>query len=238
MSFPRSPVRDKASPKEDSPAAAPKTRSAEPAGKIRGQTSFRQLIAVGTSTGGPRALHELLTSLPADLEAPVLVVQHMPPKFTHSLAQRLNAFCKIRVQEAEHGTIVETGTAYIAPGGKQMTLERDSTGVYRIRLSEDGPRSGHMPSVDVLFESLVGIRELARHIVLMTGMGSDGALGMKALMNDGCEIRIAESAETCVVYGMPRSAVEMGAASHVLPLQQIAPFLLREVRARSRTHNP
>ncbi|WP_276352483.1 protein-glutamate methylesterase/protein-glutamine glutaminase [Cohnella caldifontis] len=216
----------------------PAGRSAGSGGKIRGTSAFRQIVAVGTSTGGPRALHELLTALPADLEAPVLVVQHMPPKFTHSLAQRLNAFCNIRVCEAEHGTVVETGTAYIAPGGKQMALEKEASGTYRIKLSEDGPRSGHMPSVDVLFESLVGLRELTRHLVLMTGMGSDGASGMKALQMDGAEIRIAESAETCVVYGMPRSAVELGAASHVLPLQQIAPFLLREVRSRSITQSP
>lgn len=214
---------------------APEARPPDQADKLRHSASFVHLVAVGVSTGGPRALHELLTNLPADFEAPLLVVQHMPPKFTRSLAQRLNAFCAIRVREAEDGDVVETATAYIAPGGKQMTLAKESSGMYRIRLSEDGPRNGHMPSVDVLFESLIGHHGLKRHAVLMTGMGSDGALGMKALQQDGVETRIAESAETCVVYGMPRSAVELGAVSQVLPLQQIAPYLVREVRS-SRPH--
>jgi two-component system, chemotaxis family, protein-glutamate methylesterase/glutaminase len=189
-------------------------------------------VALGTSTGGPRALHEVLTNLPEDFEAPVLIVQHMPPKFTFSLAQRLDSFCAIRVCEAAHDDLVETGTAYIAPGGKQMSITKESSGKYRIKLTEEGPRSGHMPSVDVLFESLIGHRGMKRHAVLMTGMGSDGAKGMKALQEDGAETRIAESEETCVVYGMPRSAVELGAVSHVLPLQQIASVLVREVRSR------
>lgn len=218
----------------NSPSASPPSGQ----GKIPGSSAFGQIVAVGASTGGPRALHELLTKLPGDLEAPILVVQHMPPKFTHSLAQRLNTFSAIRVREAVHGEIVETGTAYIAPGGKQMKLFKESGGLYRIRLTQEGARNGHMPSVDVLFESLVGLREIKRHVVLMTGMGSDGASGMMALRQDGAEIRIAESAETCVVYGMPRSAVEMGAVSHVLPLQQIAPFLVTQLRSRSQSQSP
>lgn len=195
-------------------------------------TTFNQIVAIGTSTGGPRALHEVLTKLPEDFEAPVLVVQHMPPKFTHSLAQRLNAFSAIRVCEAKQDERIETATAYIAPGGKHMTLARVGNGDYRIRLTAEGPRSGHMPSVDVLFESLVGHNDLQRHAVLMTGMGSDGAKGMKALMTDGATTLIAESEETCVVYGMPRSAVDMGAVTRVLPLQQIGPAIVREVRSR------
>jgi two-component system chemotaxis response regulator CheB len=115
-----------------------------------------------------------------------------------------------------------------------MTLAKDFSGNYRIKLTEEGPRSGHMPSVDVLFESLVGHRELKRHIVLMTGMGSDGAKGMKALQEDGAETRIAEAEETCVVYGMPRSAVGLGAVSHQLPLQRIAPVLVHEVKSRNK----
>lgn len=193
-------------------------------------TTFSQLVAIGTSTGGPRALHEVLTGLPADFPAPVLVVQHMPPKFTHSLAQRLDSFCSIHVREAVDGESVETATAYIAPGGKHMSLSKDLKGHFRIKLSEEGPRGGHMPSVDVLFESLIGHQNLKRHIVLMTGMGSDGARGMKALQTDGALSTIAEAEQTCVVYGMPRSAVELGAVSHLLPLQEIAPALVKEVK--------
>ncbi|WP_373229573.1 chemotaxis response regulator protein-glutamate methylesterase [Cohnella sp.] len=196
-------------------------------------TTFTHLVAIGTSTGGPRALHEVLTGLPADFPAPVLIVQHMPPKFTHSLAQRLDSFCSIHVREAVDGEPLETATAYIAPGGKHMSLGNDGKGNLRIKLSEEGPRGGHMPSVDVLFESLIGHQQLKRHIVLMTGMGSDGARGMKALQSDGALTTIAEAEQTCVVYGMPRSAVELGAVSHLLPLQGIASTLIHKVKHRN-----
>ncbi|BBI34419.1 protein-glutamate methylesterase/protein-glutamine glutaminase [Cohnella abietis] len=195
-------------------------------------TTFTNIVAIGTSTGGPRALHEVLTGIPADFPAPILIVQHMPPKFTHSLAQRLDNFCNIHVREAVDGEPVETATAYIAPGGKHMSLAKDAANKYRIRLSEEGPRSGHMPSVDVLFESLIGHQQLKRHVVIMTGMGSDGAKGMKALQQDGAVTTIAEAEQTCVVYGMPRSAVELGAVSHLLPLQSIASAIVQEVKAR------
>jgi two-component system chemotaxis response regulator CheB len=156
----------------------------------------------------------------------------MPPKFTNSLAQRLDSFCSIHVREAKDGEVVETATAYIAPGGRQMSLSKDTGGKYRIKLSDEGPRSGHMPSVDFMFESLIGQRQLKRHAVLMTGMGSDGAKGMLALRQDGAQTTIAEAEQTCVVYGMPRSAVELGAATHQLPLQGIAPALVQEVKFR------
>jgi len=214
------------------PPSSPPVPAAKP--KSRLPVAFGQIVAVGTSTGGPRALHEVLTKLPADFEAPVLVVQHMPPKFTQSLAQRLDSFCQIKVCEAKQDDPVEAGTAYIAPGGNQMTLVRETSGTYRIKLSKEGPRNGHMPSVDVLFESLVGLRSLKRHAVLMTGMGSDGAKGMKALQADGVTTLIAESEETCVVYGMPRSAVELGAVTKVLPLGQIGPAIVQEVRSSSK----
>ncbi|MCD9023381.1 chemotaxis response regulator protein-glutamate methylesterase [Cohnella sp. NL03-T5] len=200
--------------------------------KSTGLTAFTHIVAVGTSTGGPRALHELLTGIPADFPAPILVVQHMPPKFTHSLAQRLDNFCSIQVREAVDGEPVETATAYIAPGGRHMTLAKEANGKYRIKLSDEGPRGGHMPSVDVMFESLIGQHQLKRHVVLMTGMGSDGAKGMKALQTDGAVTTIAEAEQTCVVYGMPRSAVELGAVSHLLPLQGIASVLVKEVKLR------
>lgn len=213
------------------PAGGAVRNKAAPAGK----SAFEHLVAIGTSTGGPRALHEVLTNLPADFPAPVLIVQHMPPKFTQSLAQRLDSFSEIRVCEAQDGETVLSGTAYIAPGGKHMLLAKDpSSTAYRIVLSDEEPRSGHRPSVDKLFESLLGCKGLKRHIVVMTGMGSDGAKGMKALREDGAETTIAEAEQTCVVYGMPRSAVELGAASHVLRLQEIAPALVREVSARNK----
>ncbi|PRX72483.1 two-component system chemotaxis response regulator CheB [Cohnella sp. SGD-V74] len=211
---------------------APPPAAPPPPAEPKPTSSFTQIVAIGTSTGGPRALHEVLTGIPADFPAPILVVQHMPPKFTHSLAQRLDSFCSIHVREATDGEQIETATAYIAPGGKHMSLAKDASGKYRVKLSNEGPRSGHMPSVDVLFESLIGHRQLKRHAVLMTGMGSDGAKGMKALLDDGAQTTIAEAEQTCVVYGMPRSAVELGAATHQVPLQGIAPVLVQEMKSR------
>ena len=205
--------------------AAPERPAKAPA---RQPLPVTRLVAIGVSTGGPRALQELLSALPADFPAPLLIVQHMPPRFTRSLAQRLDQSCRIRVREAEHGELVENGTAYIAPGGLQMTLEKESAGRYRIHLEDGPPRNGHKPSVDVLFDSLVGLSELQRLAVLLTGMGSDGARGLKRLREDGA-LTVAESEETCVVYGMPRSAIQMGAAAHVLPLHEIARWLIRNV---------
>jgi len=191
--------------------------------------TFTDIVAIGTSTGGPRALHEVMSAIPASFPAPILIVQHMPPKFTHSLAQRLDSCSAIYVKEAEDGDPVLPGQAYLAPGGKHLKLLKDPGGGYRISLSEEDPVSGHRPSVDVMFGSLVGRNELRRHAVLMTGMGSDGARAMKALREDGADTLIAESEETCVVYGMPRSAMENGAAMTAVPLQRIAPELVRSV---------
>ncbi|BBH20854.1 chemotaxis response regulator protein-glutamate methylesterase [Paenibacillus baekrokdamisoli] len=196
--------------------------------KLKQVSNFQHLITIGTSTGGPRALHEVITSLPASLPAPVLVVQHMPPKFTKSLAQRLDAFSSVHVTEAVNGERVYAGMVYIAPGGHHLELAKDSLGYY-IRLTEEPPCSGHRPSVDVMFESCTPFTELRRHAVIMTGMGSDGVKGMKALNESGAESAIAEAEESCVVYGMPRSAVEAGAAKSVVPLRQIASVLVKAV---------
>ncbi|CAI6027256.1 chemotaxis protein CheB [Cohnella sp. JJ-181] len=214
-------------------AAPPKPSSAasKPAASVtpRLPETFTDIVAIGTSTGGPRALHEVLSAIPASFPAPILIVQHMPPKFTHSLAQRLDSCSAIGVREAADGDPVLPGQAYLAPGGKHLKLVKDTGGGYRISLSEEDQVSGHRPSVDVMFGSLIGRGELRRHIVLMTGMGSDGAKAMKALREDGADTLIAEAEETCVVYGMPRSAVENGAAQKTVPLQRIAPELVRSV---------
>ncbi|MBW7459468.1 chemotaxis protein CheB, partial [Paenibacillus sepulcri] len=176
-----------------------------------------------------RALHEVISALPGDLPAPVLVVQHMPPKFTRSLAQRLDTFSSVHVREAEQDERVYAGVVYIAPGGYHMKLAKDAGG-YFIKLTEEPPQGGHRPSVDVMFESCAAFPELKRHAVIMTGMGSDGMKGMRALNASGGESAIAEAEETCVVYGMPRSAVEAGVAKSIVPLRQIAPALIVAVR--------
>ncbi|MFD0711291.1 chemotaxis response regulator protein-glutamate methylesterase [Paenibacillus sp. GCM10027626] len=190
---------------------------------------FRHIVVIGTSTGGPRALHEVISSLPGDFSAPVLVVQHMPPKFTHSLAVRLNSFSKLHVAEAVQGEQVLAGKVYVAPGGWHMTLKKEGAAYY-IKLTQDAPRGGHRPSVDVLFESCIPYAELERHAVIMTGMGSDGAKGMKALKESGARSAIAEAEQSCIVYGMPRSALETGAADVAIPLKQIAGALAAAVR--------
>jgi two-component system chemotaxis response regulator CheB len=203
----------------------------EPIVRTAGPSSkFEHLVAIGTSTGGPRALHQVLSQLPAGFPAPIVIVQHMPPNFTKSLAQRLDDVSQIRVVEAEDGQTLVTGTAYIAPGGWHMTVTRDNANnTYKVRLTKDDPRSGHRPSVDVMYESLVPLKELKRHAVIMTGMGNDGAKGMLALKLSGAVTTIAESEATCVVYGMPRAAVELKGATTVLPQQEIPRKLTQAV---------
>jgi len=199
-------------------------------GNMGHSNSFRHLVAIGTSTGGPRALQTVVPALPSDYPAPILIVQHMPPNFTKSLAQRLDHISNIRVLEAEHGMAVERGTAYIAPGDWHMRLNRKSSSSYVIQLTKDDPRHGHRPSVDAMFESLYERDELTRHLVIMTGMGGDGARAMKKLRESGVESTIAEAEETCVVYGMPKVAIDLQAAAHILPLHKIPEKLIEIVR--------
>lgn len=193
-------------------------------------SNFRKLVAVGCSTGGPRALKTLLERIPGDFPAPIVIVQHMPPNFTRSLAQRLNTLSPLRVVEAEQGMTLETGTAYIAPGGYQLRIVSGAGSKYTVSLKMEEARNGHRPSVDTMFESLLSLTSLERHLVLLTGMGSDGAKMMKKLYDAGVQSTFAENEETCVVYGMPRSAVELKCVRHLLPMQEIAPKLVQVVK--------
>ncbi|UQZ87355.1 Chemotaxis response regulator protein-glutamate methylesterase [Paenibacillus konkukensis] len=221
---PKPPFTEKPAPPKVVPAAPTVPLAASSA-----SAQVTQLVAIGTSTGGPRALHQVISAIPAHFPAPVVIVQHMPPNFTKSLAQRLDSVSELHVMEAEDGMILQNGSAYVAPGGYHMMIARSGPGAYRIYLSKEDPRNGHRPSVDVLFESLLPLKELKRHIVLMTGMGADGARGMLALKKAGAVTTIAESEETCIVYGMPRAAVELQCVTHILPQQEIAHQLTRAV---------
>ncbi|WP_413053438.1 protein-glutamate methylesterase/protein-glutamine glutaminase [Sporosarcina sp. 179-K 8C2 HS] len=184
-----------------------------------GQQTF---VIIGTSTGGPRALQEVLTRLPSDINAPILIVQHMPPGFTKSLAQRLDGLSDIHVKEAEDGEPLLKGVAYIAPGGRHLKIEKCPTG-YCARLDDvDPPRAGHRPSVDVLLESAASMRELKYITAIMTGMGQDGTKGMQQLKSACMTITIAESDRTSVVYGMPKAIKEAGLADQVVDVQCIA----------------
>lgn len=179
------------------------------------------LIAIGTSTGGPRALQKVLTDLPSDFTEPILIVQHMPKTFTKSLANRLNKLTAIHVKEAEHGEVIKHQTAYIAPGDYHMKVKMTGEN-FVVELTKEKPFQGFRPSVDVLLESLAALRT-NKTAVILTGMGSDGSGGIKRLKeNDPEAVVIAEAAETAIVYGMPKAAVETNCVNHVVPLYDVA----------------
>lgn len=178
-------------------------------------------VAIGTSTGGPRALEKVLSQLPESFPLPVLIVQHMPPGFTASLAQRLNKLCAIRVKEAEHAELTQPGTAYIAPGDRHMTcVECASSGSLEILLERSEPVRGHRPSVDVLLKSLARLGDYRGVVVILTGMGSDGADGAAELHALGARV-LVENPETALIGGMPGSVVSRSCADEVLELSQI-----------------
>lgn len=186
----------------------------------KGFGKYNTIVAIGTSTGGPKALKQVLTQIPKAIPASFVIVQHMPPGFTKSLADRLDALCKIRVKECEEGDELKKGIAYIAPGDYHIIVRKHG-GLYKLHLDKGPLRNGHRPSVDVMMESLRNVTDKNIIGVIMTGMGSDGAQGIKTIKEQKATI-IAESEETCVVYGMPKSAIETGMVDWVLPLGDIS----------------
>jgi two-component system, chemotaxis family, protein-glutamate methylesterase/glutaminase len=186
-----------------------------------------QVLAIGASTGGTEALRRMLAMLPADAPG-TMIVQHMPPGFTAQFAQRLDEVCQIQVKEAEHGDIVSPGICLVAPGDRHLLLRRDGA-VYRADL-RDGPKVGlHKPAVDVLFRSVAQSAGANAIGVLLTGMGRDGADGMKLLQGAGAPT-IAQDEASSVVWGMPGEAVKLGAADQVLPLDRIPQAILALAR--------
>jgi two-component system chemotaxis response regulator CheB len=182
------------------------------------------LIVIGASTGGPRALQEVLRHLPGNLPAAVVVVQHMPPGFTRSLAQRLDEVCSLTVSEASDGDRLARGLVLLAPGDYHLRLR----GARQVALDQ-GPRQHHVrPSVDVAMESAAEHHGAAAIGVVLTGMGSDGTTGAGCIKAAGGRI-IAEHEATSVVYGMPRSVVEAGLADRIAPLPEVATILLEWV---------
>lgn len=181
------------------------------------------IIVIGISTGGPNALMELVPALPGDLGVPVLIVQHMPPVFTASLASSLDKKSQLNVKEAEAGDIVSPNTVYIAPGGKHMVvLKENRQGGVRIGLNDDPPEISCRPSVNVLFRSVAAAYGKNILAIVMTGMGSDGALGVKALKRENACYCITQSADSCVVYGMPKVVDDMGLSDEQVPLATLA----------------
>jgi two-component system, chemotaxis family, protein-glutamate methylesterase/glutaminase len=182
-----------------------------------------KLIAIGISTGGPNALEFVLSQLPADYPCAIVIVQHMPEGFTNLFARRLDDACAIQVKEAQPGDLLLAGRALICPGNRHIRVKRLPLGDV-VSLSEEDRVNGHRPSVDVLFHSVAkefGSKSVA---LLMTGMGEDGAEGMGAIKAAG-GLTLAQSEDSCVVYGMPRSAVERGHAMHIVSLNDIAQTL-------------
>ena len=182
------------------------------------------ILAIGTSTGGPKALQDVLSQLPAQLPTGILIVQHMPVGFTAQFAERLNHVCPMTVCESKGEETIEPGTVYIAPAGLHMTVSRDGSR-YRTQLGQSPAGTRHTPSVDVLMHSVASVFGNQAMGVILTGMGSDGAQGMKAIRDAG-GWTVGQDAESCAVYGMPRSAAEINALSRIAPLHQIASEIL------------
>lgn len=191
-------------------------------------TGAQKIVAIGTSTGGPKALQEVITRLPGNLPCGVVVVQHMPPGFTRSLSERLNSLSALTVKEAADHDEIKPGHVYVAPGDYHMAVVRDAAGKAIIRLNQEPPVGGHRPAVDPMFVSVA--ESFGRHTVavLMTGMGQDGAKGMEAIKaRQGWNI--AEDQSTAIVYGMPKAAVERGVVDKAVPLTSIPDEIIRAV---------
>lgn len=185
--------------------------------RLTGTESRTQVIAIGASTGGPAALYQILGALPGDFDIPILVVQHIAFGFVKGLAGWLDGGCNLRVKVAEAGERIRAGLVFIAPDDHHMVVD----GYGRIRLQQTEPVNGHRPSVTVLFESVARVYGSAAVGVILTGMGADGAVGMKALREAGATT-IAQDEASCVVFGMPKEAMAMGAVEHVVPLGEIS----------------
>ncbi len=185
-----------------------------------------KLIAIGISTGGPKALNEIIPTIPADFPLPILIVQHMPEIFTKQLANSLDHISSVEVREAEDEEVTKPSTVYIAPGKKHMSVSYNATGDIVIKTIPDNGNYTHTPSIDHFFYSIKNNLSSRTLAVLMTGMGRDGADGLSKL-NAKNALTIAQDESTSAVFGMPRVAIEMNAAKVVLPLEDIIPFILR-----------
>ena len=192
-----------------------------------------KIVAIASSTGGPRALHTVMEGIPKGFEAPILIVQHMPHGFTASLADRLNDICGIQVKEAEEGEIVRGGTAYLAMGGLHMTLKREKASGKHVIRYQDGPtREGVKPCANYMFESLMECGYDQVVCAVLTGMGADGTEGIKNLEPHKKLHIISQNEATCAVYGMPRAIAMTGLVNEVLPLEKIAEAITKEIGTR------
>ena len=204
---------------------APVVRKPKSAAAGRGQ----RLIALACSTGGPKALQSVIPFMDPKIDAPMVLVQHMPVGFTKSMADRLNEISKISVKEAEEGEVLKKGWVYIAPGGRHLQIKRGADGLHRVHLDDSPPIGALRPCADVMYQSLEdsGFDEIT--CVVLTGMGADGTKGITGLAKKKPVHVIAQNAETCVVYGMPKAIAETGLVDEVVPLTEVADTIKKNV---------
>ena len=194
-----------------------------------GYTGRYSLVAIASSTGGPQALHTLIPMLPKEIGVPVVIVQHMPKGFTASLAERINARSRLSVKEAEDGEVLKRNTVYIAPGGRHLQIVNNPSGQLACRVYDDPPVNNLRPCADVMYESLRKVN--SDHIIctVLTGMGSDGSAGIKALKKVKDLYVITQSEDTCVVYGMPKAADQAGLSNESRPITQISSAITKKL---------
>jgi two-component system chemotaxis response regulator CheB len=190
-----------------------------------------EFVLIGVSTGGPAALARVLPMIPGDIGVPILIVQHMPPLFTQSLAESLSARCALKVIEASDGCDLSPNTAYIAPGGRHMKLLASGDGQARIVITDDVPENNCKPSVDYLFRSAAECIPGRSMAAILTGMGTDGTIGLRLLRRHGC-FTVAQDEATSVVFGMPKSAIEANVVDVVLPVDHIASRIVATIKGR------
>ena len=221
-----------AAPRKAASAVRPEAKGSEtvtvrPPEVITGE----KIVAVASSTGGPKALHSVIPKLPKNLNAPVILVQHMPPGFTKSLAERLDSLGDISVKEAEEGDLLEKGKVYIAPGGRHMKVAKSGSRV-RIYFSDEPHREGVKPCANYMYESLLDTDYAGVCCVVLTGMGMDGTEGIKNLEKGKRVHIISQDEATCAVYGMPKAIAQTGLVNEVLPLDRIAAAITKEIGTR------
>lgn len=196
------------------------------------RTAGKKLVALACSTGGPKALQSVIPYLPKNMDAPMVLVQHMPKGFTKSMAERLNEISEISVKEAEEGDILRKGWVYVAPGGKHMEIVKTGGGEHKIHLNDEPAIGGLRPCANVTYESLRTSDFDKIVCVVLTGMGADGTKGILSLREKKPLHVIAQNAQTCVVYGMPKAIADAGVVDEVVPLTEVAPTIIKNVGVR------
>ena len=205
------------------------TKMVDIAKKFSAKIPGTKIVAIASSTGGPKALQTVIPSLPAELDAPVLLVQHMPKGFTASLAERLNELSAVRVKEAQEGDVLECGTVYVAMGGMHLNVRTAPGGKYTIHYSDEPTREGVKPCANYMYESLADSRFDKIVCVVMTGMGADGTEGIRNLETKKRAHVISQDQATCTVYGMPKAVAAAGLSNQVVPLEQIAQEIILNI---------